>query len=198
MAARSLMARAKELLEKRAGVAMVIVPLAMAVPATADVISFAYDPGSSFVSQGSGGFFLGTVPSDAFSGSSITLTGTSIPPQGNPNNNYVTTGELVTGAQQPTNDPNSPQGLYPGLLFQWSGGVTTDGVPNNAIDVNFNVGFSGNSTQSINSMGQIYWTVQAWLDGDNSATHLETGNSPLLNGGNQLQLQWHAPLERSG
>jgi hypothetical protein len=211
MAARSLMARAKELLEKRAGAAMVIVPLAMAVPAAAGTVSFVYvdqhDGGSSITSSDgtSGGNFghIFATPQD----DGILLTGDSmpvaLPTQYLPASLAFTEVGFVNnlgGVPFDGVDPYYLPGL-PTINYIWTGGFAPGSVFDASIPLSlqYAINFQEDPAKtSSQPFGSLYWILDVEID-DNSGTSVASSVTPLTeSNGTMSPVTLTVPLSEGG
>jgi hypothetical protein len=142
---------------------MVVVPLAMAVPAVGDTVNFIYstDPGDSFTSKSTSGGALpkGTVFGHVFgnSGTSITLTGDSKPPD--------LSGQYLPAELAVANFESlglGGPGTFPGMVFQWAGSFQPGSFVDvlQALHIKYDLGLQGFSNAGASTIGKLYWQFE--------------------------------------
>lgn len=157
MSTQSLMSRARELTRERVGAALVIVPLATAVPASADTIQF-YNPISGSVTSTSGGGLFGHATGVAQPDQTAAqLEGDTIPTP--MNTAFLTAGNAATNgdASVATLQPPIP------IIFNWQGNLApgSTSVPGTTIGIDyiFNMLAIPSASYTPHNFGDLYWSL---------------------------------------
>jgi len=210
MAALTLMARAREILQRRAGVsALVIVPLAAAAPACADTVFVLNTTanGNNYISGSSGGAF-GSGPLGHAS-SSLGGGGTAVQMLGDtftnkPTGSYLTSDMAFYSVDGVTTGPPSATA---NIIFQWQGTFTPDSTVDQT-DALWLITSIVPVISPNDGGGSVVWSLDANIsDADNTlvdetVSSSDVGNSflqPFALGGTPeswvvtLDVQWTFP-----